>query len=84
MLLALLAIPISGVSFLGWWTGRGCWPLPVRPPEHKLAWENDRSFWHNMKNQLTEWTRFNARWFSKFFSCLFLVQLILNVILFVF
>lgn len=58
-----LAMLCSAVAFPAMLFERFC-PISVDP--EAVAWQPERSFYHNMKNQTTEAVRADAQWWSKF------------------
>jgi transposase len=42
--------------------------LPASPAPERIAWEHDRSWFHNMKNLWTENIRADCEWWGKFFA----------------
>lgn len=64
---------LGGVSFLGQWFDQ-LWFK--EPPEDRVVWENDRSWFHNVINYASETVRANVEFSMKFLTftilCLFL------------
>lgn len=42
--------------------------FPLAPSLERLKWEDDRSYFHNLKNITTEFLRADPQWWSKFLS----------------
>lgn len=74
----LLAMVIHGLSFPGQFKTE----YPPRPPDpSKIEWDSTRSYWHNMKNQVSETVRADVEFWSKLFLFLILVQIFLLLLL---
>lgn len=55
-------------------------PFPVLPSAERLAWEHERTWFHNLKNITTEFLRADSQWWSKFLSFCVLVLIVTTLI----
>ena len=69
----LLAALCSGTAFPAMLFERF---KPIAPDPSKLEWEDDRTWYHNMKNITTESIRADSQWYSKFLCFVILMQAI--------
>lgn len=72
-LLLPLAMLCSAISFPAMLFERA---VPRMPPVERLKWEDDESWFHNLKNITTEFVRADPQWWSKFLCALVLVGVI--------
>ena len=70
----------SAVSFPKMLTER---LLPVPPTIDRVAWQDQETVYHNLKNFTTETLRADCQWWSKCLSFILYIQLILFTIAFV-
>ena len=53
--------------------------LPATPPASKIAWQSGHGFlgfFHNFKNQTSEWLRADCEWWGKFLCAVILIQVL--------
>lgn len=58
----IIALLCSAVAFPAMLFER---PLPLPPPASAIAWQQGRSWFHNMKNLSSESLRADCQWWSK-------------------
>lgn len=75
-----IAMLCSAISFTVQW--REQW-LPEPPEPERIAWEHNRSWFHNMKNLTTETIRADAEFWSKALLFVIVVQFLVIVALFI-
>jgi len=54
---------------------------PAKPKPERIAWEHDRSWFHNLKNLWTETLRADCEWWGKFLAFVIIVQGILLTVI---
>lgn len=69
-----VAFLCSAIGFLTQW--REQW-FSASPPPEKVLWDPKGSWFHNMKNQSTEWVRGDAEYWSKLFCFVIVVLAVL-------
>lgn len=75
----LIAFLCAATALPELWLRRRVRPLP--PPPEAIAWQEGRSWYHNMKNLAAETVRADASYFAKLGSFLVLVLLLATTIL---
>lgn len=76
-LLLPLAMLCSAISFPAMLFERA---VPRLPPVERLKWDDDESWFHNLKNITTEFMRADPQWWSKCL-CFCVLVLILTTLL---
>lgn len=76
-LLLPLAMLCSAVSFPAMLFERA---LPRMPPVERLKWDDDESWFHNLKNISTEFMRADPQWWSKFLCFCILVLICVSIL----
>jgi len=72
MKLLLVAFICSALSFPAMVVTDRALPRPPAP--ERVQWQEDRSWFHNMKNETTEAVRADAQWWSKFLAFVVVTQ----------